>query len=228
MKILKFTLAVALIPVLWASWELAVRLLRLVQPEAVPWLDFASFGVGFSLAVWLYLAGIRPNWLYVLGHESTHALAVWMHRGKISGFKAASDGGHVIADRDSTIISLSPYLLPFYPLLTAGAWVLLTLAFPLFRPYLFIFLMIWGVSWGFHGAYTTRLVFTDQPDFRNHGRFYSTVIILLVNTWIVVAGLWLSLRVIPFSEGLIGWGSRIARIYSSGIRWLIDAVTSLI
>ncbi len=213
---------------MWASWELAIRILLRVQPEYVPWLDFISFGTGFSLAAWLFLAGIRPNWLYVLGHESTHALAVWMHRGKISGFQARSDGGQVIADRDSTLISLSPYFFPFYPTLIAGIWILLTLAFPRCQPYIFAFLIVWGVSWGFHAAFTTKLIFTDQPDFRNHGRVYSTFLILLINTWIIIAGLWLSLRVIPFPEGLNEWASRIAQIYSSGAVWLIDAVINLL
>jgi hypothetical protein len=227
-KTVKFTLAFLLIPVLWASWEFAIWLLLSVQPQNIPWLEFTSFGVGFSLASCLFWAGIRPNWLYVLGHESTHAVAVWMHRGKVSGFKARSDGGHVIADRDSTLISLSPYLLPFYPILVAGAWILLTLAFPAVRPFIFIFLIIWGLSWGFHGAFTAQLIFTDQPDFRNHGRFYSIFIILLINSWIIIAGLWLSLRGVPFSVGMAEWGHRSAQIYISIGRWLVDAVAKLL
>ena len=37
-------------------------------------------------------------WIYVVGHELTHAVWVWLFGGSVKKFKATSNGGHVIVD----------------------------------------------------------------------------------------------------------------------------------
>ena len=50
-------------------------------------LDIAFFGLP------------RPLWIYVFGHELTHALWVWMMGGRVSKFHVSSDGGHIIIEQ---------------------------------------------------------------------------------------------------------------------------------
>ncbi|MFO1511751.1 MAG: hypothetical protein U1F83_02370 [Verrucomicrobiota bacterium] len=59
----------------------------------------------------------KPMWIYVVGHELTHAIWVWLFGGSVKKFKASSSGGHVIVDKNNFLISLSPYFFPFYVVL---------------------------------------------------------------------------------------------------------------
>ena len=69
-----------------------------------------------GVLLWLiYFFGLpRPLFLYVLGHELTHAFFVLLCGGKISEFKVKSGGGHIVTNKNNVIISLSPYFIPFY------------------------------------------------------------------------------------------------------------------
>ena len=62
-------------------------------------------------------------WLYVLGHEFTHALAAMLAGGKVSAFHVSSKGGHVLTDRVNWWIALSPYFVPIYALIWMALWI---------------------------------------------------------------------------------------------------------
>jgi len=225
---MKMLIALAFLPFLWASVRFSADLLAQAPWQSVPWDDLLCFGLGLSLSISLFAFGIRPNWLYVFGHESTHALAVWLHRGSVSEFKTSSKGGHIVADRDSTVISLSPYLIPFYPIALAAIWALCLWVWPSWSFWDFLFLLCWGTAWGFHLSFTISLLFTRQPDFLNHGYFYSIVLILLGNVWIFSGGVWAVFT--PFGPGY-GW-DRIAGLtvatYGGILGWLVDVYAMLI
>ncbi|NJK90340.1 MAG: hypothetical protein HC904_00015 [Blastochloris sp.] len=166
------------------------------------WAQCLTFALGFSTCAFAYLCLPRGNWFYVLGHETTHAMAVLLSGGRVSGFKVSSQGGHVVSDRNSVLIALSPYFVPFYPMVIGLGWALLLLFQPEWQHYNWAFLLIWGASWGFHLCHTITLLKTRQPDFESQGYFFSFILILVLNLLIIQSLLWLWLRPLPLSQTL--------------------------
>ena len=99
-KFLKFIIALFLMPLVAGEIWTLIDLARTAVP-AGQWSQtwFMSFGAGFLTWLLIYLLLPRTTWLYVLGHEFTHALAAMMAGGKISSFQVSAKGGHVITDR---------------------------------------------------------------------------------------------------------------------------------
>ena len=100
MRFLKMMIGMVLLPLVaavgWTLLDLS-RLLWTGREWGEPW--FWALGGGFAgwLLIWLLLP--RPLWVYVLGHELTHALAVYLHGGKVHQFKVTSAGGISSATR---------------------------------------------------------------------------------------------------------------------------------
>ena len=62
----------------------------------------------------------KPMWVYVFGHELTHALWTWLMGGRVKQFKATSKGGHVIVTKTNFLIALAPYFFPVYAVLVVA------------------------------------------------------------------------------------------------------------
>ena len=180
-KLLKFVIAVALMPLVagevWTLIDLA-RSAATAGPGSESWA--ISFGVGF--ATWLIVFCFLPRtmWLYVLGHEFTHALAAMLAGGKITSFQVSAKGGHVVTDRVNWWITLSPYFVPIYALIWMGLWVCVDFWCPLkaYQPILYFGL---GIFWCFHLAFTVSMFHFGQTDLTTQGIIFSAVIILLFN-----------------------------------------------
>lgn len=63
-------------------------------------------------------------WIYVFGHELTHALWAWVFGGKIFEMKVSSEGGVVRTDKSNFLIVLAPYFFPVYVLITLLLWLI--------------------------------------------------------------------------------------------------------
>ena len=73
---------------------------------------FLYFTVGFFLnAGWFLTKLLQPGflYLYVLGHELTHVIFVYLCLGRVSGFRVGLDGGHIVTNKSNILIALSPY-----------------------------------------------------------------------------------------------------------------------
>ncbi len=228
MKFLKFLVALALLPLLTASARFAWWLGgEIWDANALPLTPLLWLAGGFLAATAAFLLLPRPHSLYVFGHEATHAAAVWMSGGKVSGFKVGKDGGHVVSDKMSAWISLSPYLIPFYPIAALVLWGLSSWIFPELSTYEFLFLAAWGLLWGYHLAFTASLMKTRQPDFASQGYLFSWVVILLGNCWLVLTLAWLSTRPIPAADALAHATQLIRHDYFfvfDGLRTLKDVL----
>src|SRR6266404_2956380 len=57
-------------------------------------------------ACWLviFLMLPKPMWVYVVGHELTHALWTWLFGGRVRKFKASSEGGEVVISKNNFLI----------------------------------------------------------------------------------------------------------------------------
>jgi len=182
-----------------------------------------------SAPLWFFCTGVvlwfiafvgfpRPIYLYVLGHELTHALFVYLCFGKVTSFKVDRSGGHIITNRNNVLISLSPYFFPLYSCLIiigfgiAGLFVDLAAVHPgaLFFGHVsfswswILFLLI-GFTWAFHFTFTAWMITTDPPDLKQTGTFFSLTVIYLANLLILSAFLVLASKTTSRYDFLRTW-----------------------
>lgn len=188
MKWIKFLIGCLLSPVLVAQlWTLAE--LAATWWPAGEWHAgwFLSFIGGVLAWLLIYFLLPRPLWIYVFGHELTHALAVYMAGGKVFDFRVSSGGGHVKADRMNWWIALAPYFVPLYSVLWLMIWWSINFYYPL-QSYQIILYSGLGLTWAFHITFTISMIQLGQTDISSQGFTFSAVIILGVNLLVVLFG----------------------------------------
>jgi hypothetical protein len=148
--------------------------------------EFLWFAGGAVLGVAAYFS-IKPLvWLYVIGHELTHAALVWLHGGKVHDFHVARTGGHIVTDKTNTLIVLGPYFVPFYTVLWIASYATARLALGL-PAWPDLFQAGIGATWAFHLAFTVAMIVRGQPDLEYGGVFFSVVLIYLLNLGLICA-----------------------------------------
>ena len=178
--------------------------------------EFFYFAVGGVIcATWLLSGILRKIWLYlyVLGHELTHVLFIYLSFGKVSGFSVGLDGGYVVTNKSNVLIALSPYFIPFWSL------VYLLVLIPLnhflhdsvpqwelyYDPFLFFII---GSTWTFHLLFTCWMIPRDQPDLKENETFFSLMLIILANI-VLLSGL------LCFASADLGWGDFVYNWYNN-------------
>ena len=165
----------------------------------------ATVGVSFFLTepIWFTLLGAASFlclmfsslanplmiYLYVLGHEATHALTVWLCLGKVSDFKFGFDGGYVDTDKDNFLIALSPYFVPLWMVVWMLLFCLVHALIP-FESYERWFYAGFGFWWVYHIYWTLWVIPREQPDLMENGLFFSSLLILLMNMVVLLGVLW--------------------------------------
>jgi len=146
--------------------------------------EFWFFSLGVILWIVAFAGLPRPLWLYVFGHELTHALWVLMLGGRIHRFQVSRSGGHILADRTNTWIALAPYFFPIYSVLVIGIYGGLALFMDMapYRQWLFGLI---GVTWAFHLTFTCWMIPKGQPDLHYGGTFFSIVLIAFLNLMVL-------------------------------------------
>lgn len=174
--------------------------------HARPVMELASFWL--SVPVWHTLLGafvllvclLRHElrtillYLYVAGHELTHAIATIICLGKVKRFRVGLDGGYVETDKANVFIALSPYFVPIWMLFWMLIFWALQMAYPGTESQIF-FYTGFGFWWCFHIYWTLWVIPREQPDMLENGVLFSSLIIFLLN---------LSLLII-----VLAWGSLI-------------------
>ena len=154
-----------------------------------PWtVEQQYFMMGVSVYAFIHLLIFKPSYIYVLGHESVHALATWICFGQVKSFKVNSGNGSVVTSKNNIFISLAPYFIPFYSILLAVAVYIannIFLSTPL--PYKY-FLFILGFTLALHIIMTIDALKTKQPDLVKAGYLPSGIIIYVINV-VVIAGI---------------------------------------
>ena len=203
-KFLKFLVALALLPLVAAQVWTLIDLAWMTVP-AGKWGErwFLSFGAGFITWLLIFVGLPRTLWLYVLGHEFTHALAVMVSGGKITSFQVSSAGGHVMTDRVNWWIGLSPYFVPIYALIWMALWLTIDFYHPL-KDWLPVFYFGIGFFWAFHVTFTVSMLHPRQTDLSREGYVFSGVIIALFNLLTVLLLLGLLSHNLP-RAGRIFW-----------------------
>lgn len=142
--------------------------------------EFWFFSLGVVLMVVAFFSGLRPLWIYVFGHELTHAVWVMAMGGRVHRFHVTRQGGHILADKTNTWIALAPYFFPIYSVLVIALYGVLSLFMDVtpYRRWLFGWI---GFTWAFHMTYTCWMITKGQPDLHYGGTFFSLILIYLLN-----------------------------------------------
>ncbi len=190
--LLRWFLAVVLLPFCWVTtWTFLSRFSDATLERGF-WQtqQFQWFSVGVVLMLlgfgWRIIQG-PLLYLYVLGHELTHALFVILFLGKVTDFSANRSGGYITTNKSNLIIALSPYFVPFWSVVVALSYGLLRHFVVLGKWWEPGFYGVIGLTWSFHMVWTVWMLPRDQPDLKEHGRFFSLVIIYLANLLLLVA-----------------------------------------
>ena len=151
----------------------------------------------------IYLMLPKPMWIYVFGHELTHALWVWLFGGRVKKFKASSDGGHVIVDKINFLIALAPYFFPLYAGLIVALFAIGHLIWN-WQSYLVWFHLLVGAAYAFHVTLTAHVLKTRQSDITSQGYLFSAVVIFLGNALVLLIGIPLLTARVDLMK-MLGW-----------------------
>ncbi len=157
---------------------------------------FFALGVAL-LAVFRLGLPERALYWYVFGHELTHVIFIYLCGGKVYGdIRVSIRGGHVVTNKSNWLISLSPYFIPFYTVISALVFVLASPVVDLDQAYrigffelqpLYVLYTFIGFTWTLHIYYTLAMLLREQPDLQMNGTVLSLLVIYLVNSIIVMA-----------------------------------------
>jgi len=181
----KTIVAVLLLPVCAGAGEALWRVLQASGNADTLWVA-ALAGAGCWVVVYLLLP--KPMWVYVFGHELTHALWTWMLGGKVKKFKASANGGHVVVSKNNFAISLAPYFFPLYAMLVVivfqgGQWLWH------WQRYVVWFHLLLGAAYAFHVTLTGHILKQSQTDITEQGYFFSAVVVFLGNISVLLVGI---------------------------------------
>ena len=197
----KFFVGIFLLPPAWVLTQTFFTAFARTTIHDVFWLteEFWFFSLGALLWLVTFFGLPRPLWIYVFGHELTHAVWVLMMGGRVHKFHVTKTGGHILTDKTNTWIALAPYFFPIYSLLVIaiyGVAALFTDVTP-FRQLLFALV---GITWAFHLSFTCWMIPKGQPDLTYGGTFFSLVLIYTLNLLI------LAVLLIVASPGVTAFG----------------------
>ena len=181
----KLIIAILLLPVCIGASHALWLVLRASGSADQTWVPMLA-GAACWICVFLLLP--KPMWIYVFGHEFTHALWTWAFGGKVKKFKATSSGGHVVVTKTNFLIGLAPYFFPVYVALV----VLVFLAGHLiwgWRRFEVWFHLLIGAAYAFHVTLTWHILKTRQTDITQEGYLFSGVIIFLGNISVLLLGI---------------------------------------
>jgi hypothetical protein len=215
-KWIKFVIALLLLPVCaGAAMALGRVLCASDQADAV-WVPLlagaACWGVVFLLLP-------KPMWIYVFGHEFTHALWTWIFGGRVKKMKVSAEGGHVVISRSNFIIALAPYFFPFYTALVIAVFSIGHL-FWNWLDYLVWFHLAVGAAYAFHVTLTWHALQTRQSDITSQGYLFSAVIVFLGNCGVLLLGLPFLTARVGFFNALSWWLEDTGRVLSWLARWV--------
>ena len=162
------------------------------------------------LAIYFILP--KPMWIYVLGHELTHALWAWLFGGQVKRLKVTSKGGHVIVTKTNFLIALAPYFFPLYAAIVVAVFVGGHLIWN-WQGFQVWFHLLLGAAYAFHVTLTFHVLQSRQTDITEHGYLFSAVIIFLGNAGLLLLGLPLLTAKVDILTALRWWGEGIAGLF---------------
>jgi len=206
-KWIKFIIAVLLLPVCAGAARALWLVLRASGNADTTWVPLLG-GAACWVVIFIFLP--KPMWIYVLGHELTHALWTWLFGGEVKKMKVTSKGGHVLISKTNFLIALAPYFFPLYVVLVIGGFALgrLIWGWPLVW-----FHLLLGVAYAFHVTLTGHVLRTRQSDITNQGYLFSAVVIFLGNVCVLLFGIPLLTRRPELLKIFSLWCSETGKVF---------------
>ena len=208
-KWIKLLLALLLLPLALAEAMAMGRVLVASGSADTAWIPLLA-----GLACWLviFLLLPKPMWLYVFGHELTHALWTWLFGGRVKEMRVSSGGGHVVVSKNNFLIVLAPYFFPLYAAMVVGAFLLGNWIWN-WQPYRVWFHLALGAAYAFHLTLTWHVLQTQQSDITSQGWIFSGVIIFLGNLSWLLLGVPLITGTPSLAQALGWWWQDLALIF---------------
>ena len=172
------------------------------------WVPFLAGAVCW---ITIYVLLPKPMWLYVFGHELTHAVWAWAFGSRVKRFKAAATGGHVILTRSNFLIALAPYFFPLYAAIIIAVFCAGTLIWE-WGNYRVWFHLLLGAAYAFHVTLTWHVLKTRQTDITEQGYLFSAVIIFLGNILVLLLGIPLLAGRVTLAQSF-GWWFEYTRSF---------------
>lgn len=214
-KWIKFIIAILLLPVCAGAAKALWRVLLASYGADTVWVPLLA-GAACWLVVLILLP--KPMWIYVFGHELTHALWTWLFGGRVKKFKATSEGGHVVTSKTNFLIVLAPYFFPLYAALVVLVFAVGHLIWD-WRGYLVWFHLTFGAAYAFHVTLTWHALKTRQTDITSQGYLFSAVIIFLGNTSVLLFGVSLLTAKVNCLNALSWWLESTGGIFHQLAQW---------
>ena len=184
-KWIKFLIAVLLLPACAGAAMALSKVLHACGGADTTWVPLLG-GAACWLVIFIFLP--KPMWVYVFGHELTHALWTWLFGGEVKKMKVRSSGGHVVISKTNFLIALAPYFFPLYVVLVVVVFALGNLIWN-WHSYLIWFHLCVGAAYAFHVSLTMQVLQTRQSDITSQGYLFSAVVIFLGNVLVLLFGI---------------------------------------
>ena len=184
-KWIKLIIAVLLLPICAGAAMALAKVLRVCGTADTTWIPILG---GAACWVVIFYLLPKPMWIYVFGHELTHALWTWLFGGEVKKMKVSSKGGHVIISKTNFLIALAPYFFPLYAVILISVFALGNL-FWNWHGYLVWFHLLLGAAYAFHITLTIHVLQTQQSDITSQGYLFSAVVIFLGNVVTLLFGI---------------------------------------
>jgi hypothetical protein len=216
LKWIKFIIAVLLLPVCAGAAMALWKVLCASGGADTIWVPLLA-GAACWLVVFLLLP--KPIWIYVFGHELTHALWAWLFGGQLKKLEVSSGGGHVVVSKSNFLIVLAPYFFPPYVALVVAVFSLGRLIWD-WQRYLVCFHLLLGTAYAFHVTLTWHVLKTRQSDITSQGWLFSAVIVFLGNVCVLLFGVPLLTTKVGLLNVLGWWLESTGQVLLWLQRWL--------
>ena len=200
-KWVKLILAILLLPICVGAAQALWLVIQHSGSADTTWIPLLA-GAGCWIVIFLFLP--KPMWIYVLGHELTHAVWAWLFGGQVKKIKVTSSGGHVHITKTNFLIALAPYFFPLYAVLVVAVFAIGHLIWN-WQRFLALFDLFLGAAYAFHITLTAHILKTRQTDITDQGYLFSAVVIFLGNISVLLLGIPLLAAKVDVGRAFTWW-----------------------
>ncbi len=209
-KWIKLIIAILLLPACVGAARALWLVLRAGYGADTVWVPLLA---GAACWIVIFLLMPKPMWLYVFGHELTHALWTWLFGGKVKKMKVTSKGGHVVISKTNFLIALAPYFFPLYAVIVIAIFAIGNLIWD-WHGWLAWFYLLLGAAYAFHVSLTVHILRTEQTDITSQGYLFSAVVIFLGNVIPLLFGIPLLTRHPEIFKIFASWCAETGKVFN--------------
>ena len=139
--------------------------------------------LGFVFFTIFYFIIGQPVRSYIIAHELSHIIFAFLTGIKVSRVSFKTDNSFVKTKGSNILISLGPYILPLYSIITILIYKVILIFVNYSMLLALIFYFISGAGYSFHILSTVHYLKYDQPDMKRYGYFFSLTFVIV---WVII------------------------------------------